>query len=375
MKVVADDKIPFLKGVLEAAGIQVEYIPGSKTLPGNIRDARALITRTRTKCNKELLEDSPMEFIATATIGFDHIDTDYVEKRGIVWTNAPGCNSSSVAQYMTSLLLNLAVQKKFTLQDKVLGVIGVGHVGKKVAAVGEALGMKVLLNDPPRARQEGCAGFVEIEQIIEQADIITVHVPLEYAGSDPTFHMIGREFIERLRPEQYLINASRGEVVDNAALREALKGGNLSGASLDVWENEPAVDLELLTLLDFATPHIAGYSTDGKANGTSMSVNALARFFKLGSELENWYPENVPLPEVTTLTVPGGGSLEERLLAVVSGSYNIADDSNALRCSPEEFEKLRGSYPLRREFHNFTVKNAEGVIAEILRKLGFKVEE
>ncbi len=374
MKVIADDKIPFLKGVLESRNISVEYLPGRQTTADAVRDADALITRTRTKCNAGLLDGSQVKFIATATIGFDHIDTDYVEKHNIAWTNAPGCNSSSVAQYMTSLLLNLAVKKQFALSGKVLGVIGVGHVGKKVAAVGRALGMNVLLNDPPRARAEGGEGFSAIDKIIEQADIITVHVPLEYAGCDPTFHMIDRSFINRLRRDQYLINASRGEVVDNAALYDALAVGSLAGASLDVWENEPDIDLHLLNLLDYATPHIAGYSTDGKANGTSMSVNALARFFQLGPELESWYPENVPLPEKTVLTLPEHGTLEERLLAVVAGSYNIAEDTAALRAHPENFEKLRGNYPLRREFHNFTVRNASGTIAEILQKLGFKLE-
>ncbi|MBE6367033.1 MAG: 4-phosphoerythronate dehydrogenase PdxB [Lentisphaerae bacterium] len=375
MKVIADDKIPFLKGVLESAGVSVEYIPGAETTAETVRNADALITRTRTKCNQALLAGSQVRFIATATIGFDHIDTEYVEKQNIVWTNAPGCNSGSVAQYMASLLLNLAVQKSFALSDKVLGVVGVGHVGKKVAAVGEALGMKVLLNDPPRARAEGKKGFVELDEIIEQADIITLHVPLEYNSSDPTYHLADAALIGRLRPTQYLINASRGEVVDNVALREALKGGKLAGGALDVWENEPAIDLELMELLDFATPHIAGYSTDGKANGTGMSVNALAKFFQLPGGLDKWYPGNVPLPEVTSLTVMENGSQEEKLAQVVNASYNIIRDTEALRNAPDKFEKLRGTYPLRREFHNFTVKCSDVKLAGILQKLGFNLEK
>ena len=374
MKVVADDKIPFLKGVLESENIVVEYIPGAKTTPEDVRNADALITRTRTKCNEALLKDSSVRFIATATIGFDHIDTDYVEKSGISWTNAPGCNSSSVAQYMTSLLLNLAVRHNFALQDKVLGVIGVGYVGKKVAAVGRALGMKVLLNDPPRARAEGSAEFVDISEIIAQSDIITIHVPLEYDGSDPTYHLADKDFISRLQKHQFLVNASRGEVVDNAALRDALKAGSLAGAALDVWENEPDIDLELLNLLDFATPHIAGYSTDGKSNGTSMSVNALAEFFNLSDRLKKWYPNNVPVPEKCDLVLPESGTLEARLLAVVSSSYNIADDTARLKSTPAEFEKLRGNYPLRREFTTFTVTGKDAAALDILQKLGFKIK-
>ena len=374
MKVVADDKIPFLKGVLESYGIEVDYLAGAKTTPADINNADALITRTRTKCNKALLQDSAVRFIATATIGFDHIDTDYVEEKGIFWTNAPGCNSSSVAQYMTSLLLNLAVAKKFQLAGKVLGVVGVGHVGSKVAAVGRALGMQVLLNDPPRERKENSNEFVGLDTVLAQADIITLHVPLEYEGSDPTYHLADEEFFKKLKSNQYLVNASRGEVVDNQALREALKARKIAGATLDVWENEPEIDLELLNLLDYATAHIAGYSTDGKANGTSMSINALAKFFDLSDELKNFYPGNVPLPENVDLQLPEAGTLEERLLQVVNKSYDISEDTARLRNDPEAFEKLRGNYPLRREFHNFFVSNADCRCGEILQKLGFKLK-
>lgn len=374
MKVIADDKIPFLKGVLESEGIEVTYLAGAKTTADDVAAADALITRTRTKCNETLLENSAVKFIATATIGFDHIDTDYVEKKGIHWTNAPGCNSSSVAQYLTSLLLNLAVKHNFSLAGKVLGVVGAGYVGKKVAAVGKALGMEVLLNDPPRARAEGSENFVDLSVIAAKADIITIHVPLEFEGIDKTFHLADRDFLAQLNNQQFLINASRGEVVDNIALREALKAKSIAGAVLDVWENEPEIDLELLKLLDYATPHIAGYSTDGKANGTSMSVNALAKFFNLSERLQKWYPETVPVPEKTVIECPANGSLEEKLLYVVSQSYNIADDTNRLRNTPQEFEKLRGNYPLRREFGIFTVVNADKLCAEILSKLGFQLK-
>ena len=373
MKVVADDKIPFLKGVLESEGIEVVYLPGAKTTDADVSNADALITRTRTKCNEKLLENSAVKFIATATIGFDHIDTDYVEKRGICWTNAPGCNSSSVAQYITSLLLNLAVKHNFKLADKVLGVVGVGYVGQKVAAVGRALGMKVLLNDPPRARAEGDKEFVSLDIVAQKADIITIHVPLEYEGEDKTFHLADEEFLNKLTQKQFIINASRGEVVDNAALRKVLEKRSIAGGVLDVWENEPEIDLELLNLLDYATPHIAGYSTDGKVNGTSMSVNALAKFFNLSERLQNWYPDNVPVPENTVIECPEDGSLEEKLLYIVSQSYNIADDTKALKQTPQDFEKLRGNYPLRREFGIFTVVNADSQCAEVLKNLGFKV--
>ena len=375
MKVAADDKIPFLKGVLESEGIEVTYLAGAKTTADDVRNADAIITRTRTKCNESLLENSKVRFIATATIGFDHINTDYAEKKGIAWTNAPGCNSSSVAQYITSLLLNLAVKHNFALAGKVLGVVGVGYVGKKVAAVGKALGMQILLNDPPRARAEKSSDFVSLDTIAAQADIITIHVPLEYESEDRTFHLADEKFFQKLNNKQFLINASRGEVVDNALFRDQLKQNNLAGGALDVWENEPDIDLELLNLLDYATPHIAGYSTDGKANGTSMSINALAKFFNLSERLQNWYPENVPVPENTLIECPAAGTLEEKLLAVVSQSYNIAADTAALRQAPQDFEKLRGNYPLRREFGTFTVANADKECAKILKNLGFNLKD
>ncbi len=373
MKVVADDKIPFLKGVLERENITVEYHPGGKITPAVVAGADALVTRTRTKCDAALLEHSPLRFIATATIGFDHIDTPWVEKHGISWTNAPGCNSASVAQYMTSVLLHWAVNRRIALAGKTLGVVGVGNVGKKVAAVGRALGMRVLLNDPPRARLEGVSGFCTLDDIVREADVVTFHVPLERHGADPTFHLADAALIARLRPDQFLVNASRGEVVDNTALRMALQARALSGAVLDVWENEPAIDLELLNLLEYATPHIAGYSTDGKANGTAMSVNALAKFFGLGEPLQSWYPGNVPLPETTRIVCPENGSIEEKLLAVTAVSYDIQRDTRTLKNSPETFEKQRGNYPLRREFPVFSVAGGAAEVREILGKLGFNL--
>ena len=373
MKVVADDKIPFLRGVLETEGIEVVYEAGAKITRDTLRDADALITRTRTKCRAELLDGTKVRFIATATIGFDHLDTAYLAARKIAWTNAPGCNSSSVAQYLVSTLLHLAVKHRFALRDKTLGVVGVGNVGKKVAAAARALGMNVLLNDPPRARAEGAAGFVGLSELAERADILTFHVPLEREGSDPTFHLAGETFLQNLAPGKILINSSRGEVADNAALKRALQTGRLAGAVLDVWENEPEIDRELMTLLDFSTPHVAGYSTDGKANGTSMSVNALAEFFHWSDRLKQWRPDNVPLPDETVSVCPETGTTEENLLAAVRRSYDVAADSARLREAPENFEKQRGSYPLRREFPAFSVRGGKAAERSVLARLGFRL--
>lgn len=373
MKVVADDKIPFLKGVLEAEGVEVVYEAGPKITRDTLRGADALITRTRTRCNAELLEGSTVRFIATATIGFDHLDTDYLAARNIAWTNAPGCNSSSVAQYLVSTLLHLAAKRRFALENKTLGVIGVGNVGRKVAAAARALGMKVLLNDPPRARAEGAEVFTTLAELAAESDILTFHVPLTHEGPDRTYHLADEEFLRSLAPGKILINSSRGEVVDNGALKKALRSGHLAGAVLDVWENEPEIDRELLMMLDWSTPHIAGYSTDGKANGTAMSVQNLAKFFGLSDRLQSWRPDHVPLPETTELVCPANGTTEENLLAVVRQSYDVAADTARLRETPELFEKLRGTYPLRREFPVFAVRGGAPEEREILCSLGFRM--
>ncbi len=370
MKIVIDDKIPFSKGVFEPMA-EVLYQPGAVINANSVADADALITRTRTKCNAALLTGSTVKFVATATIGYDHFDTDYLDSHNICWTNAPGCNSSSVAQYITSVLLNLAVKHGFKLEDKTLGVIGVGNVGSKVAKVGKALGMKVLLNDPPRAECEGKAGFVELDEILAQADVVTTHVPLEKGGKYPTFHMADKMFFDRMKPGAFYINSSRGEVCDGSALKAVLKSGKLAGSVLDVWEEEPDIDLELLALVDYGTPHIAGYSTDGKANGTAMSVNAVAKFFDL--PLSDWYPNNVPMPPEPNIKAADTGDFEQDLLKIVNVSYDITRDSDGLRKSVETFEKQRGDYPLRREFPVYVVHGPLGdKLRDAVLGLGFQ---
>jgi erythronate-4-phosphate dehydrogenase len=350
MKIVADNKIPFLRGVLESC-CEVEYYPGAEISPEHVKDADALIVRTRTKCNADLLAGSQVKIVATATIGYDHLDTGYLDKAGIKWTNAPGCNSSSVAQYITSVLLNLAVRYDFSLRGKTLGVIGVGNVGRKVVKVGAALGMTVLLNDPPRARAEGSEDFTNLDELLAKADVVTVHVPLNKSGEDMTLYLADKGFFEKMKPEAFFINSSRGPVCDNPALKKALESKTIRGAVLDVWEDEPDFDIELHKLLEYGTPHIAGYSYDGKANGTSMSVHAISR--ELGLDFTDWRPDDVPLPENTSIILEDADSVERILLAAINHSYDISNDDRCLRQSPETFEKQRGDYPLRREFHLF----------------------
>lgn len=374
MKFIIDDKIPYIQGALEPFG-EVLYLPGPKTTPEIACDADAIITRTRTICNEQLLAGSSVKIIATATIGFDHIDTEYCDKAGIVWTNAPGCNSKSVEQYIASALFVLAERKGLELKGKTIGVVGVGQVGSKVARVCELFGMNVLLNDPPRARKEGLDHFCSLERIIQEADIITLHVPLCMQGEDATYHLADDRFFRALKRKPILINSCRGEVLDSNSAKTALKNHLISGLVIDCWENEPALDLELLGMVDLATPHIAGYSKDGKANGTSMSIQALSRFFGLG--IDDWKAENVELPDSILIEMDGSELSEEKILSkAILATYDIRMDDAALRKKPELFEQLRGDYPVRREYPVYTIHclNVGQKMQGKLVALGFKIQ-
>ena len=374
IKIVADDKIPFLKGVLEPFA-DVIYLPPKEISRETVKDADALLVRTRTKCNADLLENLSVKFIATATIGFDHIDGAYCDANKIRWMSAPGCNSSSVQQYIASALVTIAANKKFKLSDKTIGIVGVGNVGSKVEKLASALGMKVLLNDPPRARKEGGEKFVSLDELIEKSDIITFHVPLNKAGVDKTFHLADEKFFEKFNKSKIMINSSRGEVVETNALKLAVKDGSVSDLVLDVWENEPNIDSELLELTDIATSHIAGYSADGKANGTAICVNALSEYFNLGLE-KNWYPKEIPNPVNSSIIEMDclGKTEDEIFSSAILSTYNIIEDDKRLRSSAHTFEKQRGDYPVRREFPYYSLKlsNCEKAIQEKLYQIKFR---
>lgn len=376
IRIIADNKIPFLKGALEDVA-DISYYPGSEITGNKILNADALIIRTRTRCDESLLKGSRVKMIATATIGFDHIDTEYCKSRNINWTNAPGCNSSSVEQYVTSALLELAVNHGYNFEGKTIGIVGAGNVGTKVARIARLLGMEVLLNDPPRARKEGGDGFVSLEELKSRSDIISFHVPLLTEGVDRTLWMADRDFFNSIKQSIILINTSRGEVVQGKALKEAINSDKVKYSVIDVWENEPLPDPDLIQLVSIATPHIAGYSTDGKVNGTTMSVHAISRFFGLGKE--DWKPVDVPGPENHSLVVDCTGlKKEEILLEVYSKIYDINTDDRDLRNDPGKFEELRGNYRLRREAPYYSVRlnnNPFEELAEILEGLGFSVLE
>lgn len=337
MKVIVDDKIPYIREALSTLGVEVQYVEGSKITSDVVRDADALIVRTRTHCNAALLEGSQVQFIATATIGYDHIDTAYCESHGIHWTNAPGCNAASVRQYIQSVLLLLQKERGLTLSRATLGVVGVGHVGKLVVEMARSWGMRVLCCDPPRA-ERGEQGFVSLETIAREADVITLHTPLIQEGPHATYHLANETFFNSLQRKPYFINTSRGETTETVALLQALEEGKIAQCIIDVWEHEPDINLDLLDRCYLGTPHIAGYSADGKANATRMSLEALSRHFGLGD-----VPEILPPPPVQA--VVRGNSRAEVLLSI----YNPHTDSQALKASPIHFEYLRGHYPLRRE--------------------------
>lgn len=373
MKIIIDNKIPFIEGVFEPVA-EVVYLPGHLITAEAAHRADALITRTRTICGRETLEGTTVSFIATATAGFDHIDTDYCESAGIEWVNAPGCNAESVNQYLASALFSFSARENFSLENKTIGIVGVGQAGARVAKTCEMLGMNVLLNDPPRERIEGSSAFVSLQAVQQQADIITFHVPLNHEGVDKTFHMVSGKFLRGLKKKPLLINTCRGEVFDTEAVCRARKANGISGLIIDCWEHEPYLDPGLLNLADFGTPHIAGYSRDGKANGTKVSVRAVSQFFSLG--LDGWAPSGIELPERPVIELDGSKKCPESILAeAVLASYEIERDDRILRDHPRLFEQFRGDYPVRREFaaHSIKAIHTEVEVLEKLEKLGFRV--
>lgn len=373
MKIVIDENIPFIRGAFEPWA-DVVYAPGSAIDRKMVADADALIVRTRTRCSSHLLKGSRVRIVASATIGYDHIDTLWLEAEGIKWTNAPGCNSGSVMQYVTASLFHLALKHSLDLRSLTIGVVGVGHVGSKVVNAAMTLGMKVLQNDPPRKRREGSREFISLDSLLSQSDIVTLHVPLTTEGHDKTHYLVNRENLQALKRDCILINTSRGEVVDNTALRKALSAGSPGGAVLDVWEGEPRADRRLISLADIATPHIAGYSVDGKANGTIMVVRETASH--LGIPLAGWQPDSLPLPDKPVIELDLHSSMNTPLdlaAMAVRHTYPIDEDDRLFRSDPERFEYLRDNYRRRREFGSFQVTVADAVTRTILQRLGFKI--
>lgn len=325
---VVDKNIPFLKGLLEPYGT-VDYLTEPEMTPEALHDADALMVRTRTKCNAQLLAGSKCRFVGTCTIGTDHLDLPWLAANGITATNAPGCNAPAVAQYVMASILSLHNRP---LSQYTIGIVGVGNVGKIVENWARQLDMRVMLCDPPREQAEGGDGWSSLAEIARKADIVTFHTPLDAT----TRHLADADFFRSLRRAPIFINASRGPVVDNDALVAAIESGLVSHAVVDCWEGEPdAINRRLLELADIATPHIAGYSYEGKVRATRMVLDAMCRCLGLPHiEMEQ--------------KVPAGAAQSVNATAIIR-SYDPLADTMALKAAPADFETMRNNYPLRHE--------------------------
>jgi erythronate-4-phosphate dehydrogenase len=377
MTIVVDSKNPFLAGAL-APFADVRALTTPEITRETLAGADAVIVRSETKIGPALLDSTRVQFVGTATIGTDHIDLPYLRERGIRFASAPGSNANSVAEYVATALLVAAGRLGWTLRGRTLGVVGVGNVGSRVVRVGEALGMTVLQNDPPLERKTRAPHLVPLEALMD-ADILTLHVPLTREGEFPTQHLVDRARIGRMKPGALLLNTSRGGVVDSPALVSALETRHLAGAILDVWEGEPAIDMHLLSLSLLGTPHIAGYSFDGKVNAARMMFEEVCRHFGWPTA---WNPPGMlPSPAREIVTIDPAGEPETVLRTILSACYDIEADDRALRSllnapagnRPALFRRLRSAYPVRREFAATRVDapSAAGDLHHRLTMLGF----
>lgn len=341
IKIVADENIPFLEGVFDPYA-EIVFKNGRDICHDDLIDADALIIRTRTKCDASLLGGTKVTIVATATIGFDHIDLDYCASRRIEVVNAKGCNAGGVMQYVFSALYGVCARRAISLEGKTIGIIGVGMVGSKIETMARYLGFNVLLCDPPRAEAEGPEAFTTLEALLAQSDIVTLHVPL----SAQTRGMADEEFFMRMKNGAVFINTSRGEVVNEQALKNAVP--KLGAVVIDTWNNEPDIDLELLEKTDVATPHIAGYSYQGKMKGTAMSVQAVARRFGI-YQLYSFYPAQ--MPEDVPQRLDLAGKTQGEIAAVFQYNYPIFTDDFMFRMNPGGFEAMRENYYYRREIY------------------------
>ena len=350
MKITVDRNMPLASEAFATLG-DVQVVDGRTLRPEDLKDTTILAIRSTTKVNAALLAQTAVQFVGTATIGTDHMDIPFLEQRGIQWAYSPGCNARSVAEYMTAALLHIAVTHNQPLTGQTLGIIGVGNVGRRVATQAQALGMRVLQNDPPRARAEGSEGFCKLKQLLRESDFISMHVPLERKGQDATFHMANQHFFEQIKPGAFFVNAARGAIVDTAALLEALDTGRICGAVIDTWEGEPTISQELRERVILGTPHIAGHSYEGKLNGTLMVYDAACRFLHRNPQFDA-HP-HMPAPPLPTIAFPDGHTEAEAYNKLIKAIYDIAADDARLRAAqaePTGFDALRRNYPIRREF-------------------------
>jgi len=381
MKIIADANIPFVRECFSSIG-DVELLGGREITSETLVEADMLLVRSITPVNAKLLAESRVKFVATATIGFDHIDTDYLRRNSIGFASAPGSNANSAAEYVIAAMLEVAQKYQITLEGSSIGIIGVGNVGGRLAKKCEAIGMELHLNDPPLQRQTGNPKYLPLEDLFD-CDFLTLHTPLTFEGRDKTYHLADEKFFNSLGRESVFINASRGAVVDSNALIAAMNADVLRGVVLDVWENEPNIDTELLNMVDIGTPHIAGYSLDGKIAGMIMIYQAVCEHF--GIEAKHSIKDFLPEPKVGRLKLdPNPENNQETLLTAVQAIYDIRKDDVRLRGirssrtgeAGEFFDNLRKEYAVRREFQNtrVTLEPPSESIARKLAGIGFTVQ-
>ena len=377
---LADENIPFAREAFGTLG-EVRLKHGRAITAADLGDVDLLVVRSITKVDEALVAGTRVRFVGTATSGSDHVTVPDLDRLGIAFFAALGCNANAVAEYMTAAWLTVAQRTGRTLRRLRCGVVGVGHVGSLVAEKARALGMEPVLNDPPKARESGRAAYRPLTELLD-CDIVTLHTPLTRDGLDPTDRLIGEPFLSRLKPGAWLCSAGRGEVVDEAALHRTLDARRLGACILDVWEHEPAIDGRLLARADIGTPHIAGYSLEGKLNGTAMVYEAACRFLGVRP---SWSAEAAAPPtNVPLVTEIAGGRPDEDVLAdIVTAVYPVRRDDEALRTTValepkargRAFDDLRKTYPTRREFRHTTVSapGASAALLDSLRALHFRI--
>ncbi|MEQ4895825.1 4-phosphoerythronate dehydrogenase PdxB [Proteus vulgaris] len=370
MKILVDENMPYAEQLFRQLG-EVKAVSGRPLPIDELNDSDALMVRSITKVNESLLSGKPVKFVGTATAGFDHVDIAWLEQQQIGFSSAPGCNAIAVVEYVFSALMMFAEQDGFQLTDKVVGIVGVGNVGGRLATRLRALGVAVLLCDPPRADNGDNEEFHSLETLLEKADILTFHTPLNKSGPYKSYHLINESNLKELPEGRILINASRGEVVDNKALLSILDKSKSLRVVLDVWEPEPDLSIELLNKVDIGTPHIAGYTLEGKARGTTQVFEAYCGFIGQPQQVE--LSTLLPAPTISTISVQG--ELTQTLLKqLIHLVYDVRRDDASLRKVAGvkgEFDKLRKLYPVRREWSSLHVICDNQTTANTLNAIGF----
>lgn len=370
MKILVDENMPYARELFSRLG-DVEAVPGRPVPREALTGADALMVRSVTKVDESLLAGESVKFVGTATAGTDHVDIPWLEQAGIGFSAAPGCNAIAVVEYVFSALLMLAERDSFTLTDRTVGIVGVGNVGGRLQARLEALGVRTLLCDPPRADQGDAGDFRSLDELVAEADILTFHTPLFKSGPYKSLHLADESLIARLKPGSILINACRGPVVDNAALLRRLEAGQNLSVVLDVWEGEPDLNTTLLARADIGTAHIAGYTLEGKARGTTQVFEAYSQF--IGQAQQVALDTLLPAPEFGRITLHGPLD-QPTLKRLVHLVYDVRRDDAPLRKVagiPGEFDKLRKNYLERREWSSLFIQCDDPQAAELLQALGF----